>query len=267
MPRRLLPLARRAQHHQPRGHAPCSCAVQPAPASAVCPLLPAASAHPSHLSAGLQAAPAAAGAAAAGGEEASPRASKGGRRRVSPPLCSSPPLRSLCSSPLPSPPCAPLRCRTRSPAPPGPPRGATRARPALPRQPAGGPLAPLPAPSHAHLLGVSPSQVPGPSRQRSPGFLAEAGGWVKRRGSAKRQVQGERQYWVDHPSGREEGRGRRQTRGGCRVWVQEGGCRTPPLQEQPQKWVLGGSRVPEKESKAWKELQGSRAEAAGQTQQ
>lgn len=35
---------------------------------------------------------------------------------------------------------------------------------------------PIPGPSHARLLGVPPSQAPGPSRQRSPGVLAEAGG-------------------------------------------------------------------------------------------
>lgn len=40
----------------------------------------------------------------------------------------------------------------------------------------------LPTPTHAHLLGVPPSQALGPSHQRSPGVLAEAGGWVKRRG-------------------------------------------------------------------------------------
>lgn len=164
---------------------PYSCAVQPSPASAVCPPLPAASVHPSHLNAGLQTAPAAAAAvaaAAAAREGASQRAREGGggsslrsahpllSGRSALPLLPSPPLRSA-RLPHALPP--PLQARPREPRVPGP---------RYPGNRLGDHSRRLPAPSHAHLLGVSPSQVPGPSRQRSPGFLAEAGGWVKRRG-------------------------------------------------------------------------------------
>lgn len=110
-------------------------------------------------------------------------ASEGGRRRVSPPLCSSPPLAPLRSPPL------------RSAAATHRPRPSLASRPSRPAQGShacqaprylgnrpGNHSRPLPAPSHARFLGVPPSQAPGPSRQRSPGFLAEAGGWGQRRG-------------------------------------------------------------------------------------
>lgn len=187
----LLPLARRSQHHQPVGPAPtfpCSpprLSVHSYPQPRSSPLGPA----PSHLDAGLQTVPAAAAttvsvAAAAAREGASQRKREGGREAAGLPSARLVP--SSLSSPVPSP---TLRSRTHCPR---PLHASSRSRPAqgshacrAPHYPGnrrGGPLAPAPCPSHAHLQGVSASQVPGPSRQRSPGVLAEAGAWVKQRG-------------------------------------------------------------------------------------
>lgn len=150
-------------------------------------LLPAASVHPrltstpaSRLLPLLPPPPPRCSSRSPGGSES---ASEGGRRRVSPPLCSSPPLAPLRSPPRRSAAAAhrPRPSPASRPSRPAPGSHACQA-PRYPGNRPGNHSHPLPTPSHARLLGAPPSQALGPSRQRSPGVLTEAGGWGKPRG-------------------------------------------------------------------------------------
>lgn len=264
-PRRLLPLAWRALHHQPRGHAPvflCGAAL-PGLCSLSTPtrsLSPSVSPQRRPPDCSRRCRRCCSSRSRGGSESASER----GREAAGLPSAllipssqvallfpssPSPPLR---SAPLPHALPPPLQARPREPRVPGP---------CYPGNRLGDHSRQLPAPSHAHLLGVSPSQVPGPSRQRSPGFLAEAGGWVKRRGiSEERQVQGERQYWVDAPLRAQRGREMRQNRGR----LQGGVSREGSLQSLCRRnwyWKAQGSL--ERKARPGRELPGGRAEAAG----
>jgi len=162
--------------------------------------------------------------------------------------------RLIPSSQVPSP---TLRCR--APPPPLarlPPLPASRREPrvpgpALPGQPAGGPLARLPSPSPARLLGVPPSQAPGPSRQRSPGVLAEAGGQGKRRGASEETGPVRQAGPGGGTPASRKGREMRPNLGEAAEDDQGGVSRRepaerqvplPPRKQQQQKWVMEGSR-------------------------
>lgn len=200
-PRRLLPLAWRALHHQAKR--PCALFLCGAALPGLCSLsAPTRSLRPS-VSPQRRPPDCSRRSCSSRSPGGSESARERGREAAGLPSALLIPSSQVAllfpSSPVPSPALGSAAARA-APAPPGPPKGATRARPVLPRQLAGGPLAPAPCSFPRAPPGVPPSPVPGPSRQRSPGFLAEAGGWVKPRGiSEERQVQGERQYWVDAP--------------------------------------------------------------------
>lgn len=156
-------------------------------------LLPAASVHPrltstpaSRLLPLLLPPPPRCSSRSPGGSES---ASEGGRRRVSPPLCSSPPFAPLRSPPLRSAAAAhrPRPSLASRPSRPAPGSHACQA-PRYPGNRPGNHSRPLPAPSHARLLGVPPSQALGPSRQRSPGCPGRGGGL----GETERGLRGDR---------------------------------------------------------------------------
>lgn len=184
-------------------------------------LLPAASVHPrltstpaSRLLPLLLPPPPRCSSRSPGGSES---ASEGGRRRVSPPLCSSPPLAPLRSPPLRSAAAAHRPRPSLASRPSRPAQGSHSCQaPRYPGNRPGNHSRPLPAPSHARFLGVPPSQAPGPSRQRSPGVLAEAGGWGRRRGVCEETGPVRQAGPGDGtPTSGKRGREMRQTWGGC----------------------------------------------------
>lgn len=176
-PWRFLTLAWRAQHHQPRGHAPvfqCSAALPGLCSPSTPPRSLSPSVSPQSRPPDCSRCRRCSSRSPGGSESASEQGREAAAGLPSALLIPSSQVALLFPSfHVPSPALSSAAARA-APAPPGPPKGATRAKPVLPRQPAGRPLALAPC----SFPRAPPGGYPLP-KTRAPPANGHRGSWQR----------------------------------------------------------------------------------------